>query len=458
MTNTTDQNQSLTVIILAAGMGTRMKSSEPKVMHHIANQPMIQRVIASALTLKADRIITVIGPDMQQVAEAANAVIPEDCEHHIVVQKDRLGTGHAVKVALESLDTQYSGKLLVLYGDTPLIHAETLQEMLFSLDQDHINGAVVLGFIPEDAGKYGRLVVGEEKRLDAIIEYKDASEAERVIKLCNSGVMAFHADVVYNNINKINNQNASGEYYLTDMIDILVQQQKQSTYIEASEEEVMGINDKLQLSQAEAIVQNRLRERAMLNGVSMVAPETVFLSEDTRFGRDIIIHPHVVIGKGVSIADGVVIKSFTHIEKAEVHDNAAIGPYSRLRPGAVIGKRAGIGNFVEVKNSTIADEAKVGHLSYIGDAEIGYATNIGAGTITCNYDGYHKHKTIIGESAFIGSNTIFVAPVTVGNQTLTAAGSVITKDVETNALAVSRNPQRNYQEKAIDIRKKKMCD
>ncbi|MCH2037199.1 MAG: bifunctional UDP-N-acetylglucosamine diphosphorylase/glucosamine-1-phosphate N-acetyltransferase GlmU [Rickettsiales bacterium] len=452
-----NQDQSITVIILAAGMGTRMKSAQPKVMHAIANQPMIRRVVRTALELNASNIVTVIGPDMQPVADAVDIELKDStCTHHLVVQHDRLGTGHAVRVALESFKQGIpDGKVLVLYGDTPLIYSDTLIKMIQSFDQDTITGSVVLGFRPQDPGKYGRLVTGEGGLLNAIIEYKDASDEERQISLCNSGVMAFDAVTLTQTIDLIDNQNASSEYYLTDMVAILAGQGKQSAFIEASESEVMGINDKTQLAQAEAIVQDRLRTKAMLSGVTLVAPETIFLSEDTCFGVDVTIQPHVFIALGVTIGDGVTIKAFSHLEQTRIDKGASVGPYSRLRPGSVIGQNAGIGNFVEIKNSNIAQDAKIGHLSYIGDADIGSDTNIGAGTITCNYDGYQKHKTTIGSSAFIGSNSIFIAPVEIGNNTLTAAGSVITKNVPDDALAVSRSGQKIYANKAKEIQLKK---
>ncbi len=430
------------IIILAAGAGTRMKSKMPKVLHKICGKTMIGHVIDTASYIVPEQIITVVSDGMKDVEDAIKHA------SSVVIQKEQLGTGDAVKPALEKLK-EFSGNILILYADTPLITRETLINMLKKLDCADV---VVLGFRPEDAAEYGRLVVNENGDLDKIIEYKDASESERKISLCNSGVIAAKAEVLQNLVVQIDNKNAKGEYYLTDIIELAKNAGKKCTYVEGNEDEVLGVNNRVQLSEAEYIFQQRLRYTAMIEGATLIDPETVFLCFDTRLDADVIIHPNVYFGSGVWVESGVEIRSFCHIEGAHIKSGAIVGPFARLRPGTEIGVDAHIGNFVEIKKSKIGKEVKIGHLSYIGDAEIGEKSNIGAGTVTCNYDGYNKYETKIGKSVFVGSNSALIAPVTIGDKAFIGAGSVITKNVESESLAVARNKQLNKENWAKTFR------
>jgi len=431
MSNTTQ----LAAIILAAGQGTRMQSSLPKVLHPVAGRSMLGHVLALSETVSASRRVVVVGPNMPIVEEAARKQAPDA---RIALQVKQQGTADAVKAARSEMDG-FSGDVIILYADTPLVRPETLRAMLAARRSGA--SAVVLGFRPADPSPYGRLVMNAENGLDAIIESKDCTPEQRAIGLCNSGVMAVDGSVLFSLLDEVGNKNAKGEYYLTDIIAIARKRGLACAAIEAEADEVLGVNSRVELSQAEAILQNRLRVAAMLNGATLLDPSTVYFSQDTKLGRDVVVGQNVVFGPGVTVADGVQIKPFSHLEGANVSADAEIGPYGRLRPGADIGKGAKIGNFVEVKAASIEAGAKVSHLSYIGDARVGAGANVGAGTITCNYDGFEKHFTDIGAGAFIGSNTCLVAPVKVGDGAYTGSGSVITKDVSPDALALVRPQQ-----------------
>lgn len=426
--------RSCLAIILAAGEGTRMKSALPKVMHKVGGDPMLGHVLRAARGAGADRTALVIGPGAAAVAEFAGKAVPEASVH---VQSERLGTAHAVRAA-EAAFAPLPDDVLVVYGDTPLVTAGTLHRLREGLASGDL---VVLGFTPDDAAGYGRLLM-DGAQLTAIREVRDASPDERAVRLCNAGVMAFRGDLLQM-LAEIGNDNAKGEYYLTDLVALANRAGRTVTVIEADADEVIGINDRAELAAAEALFQRGARERAMAAGVTLVAPETVFFSFDTEIGRDVTIEPNVIFGTGVAIADGVTVKGFSHIEGARVENGAIIGPFSRLRPGAGIGEGAHIGNFVEVKNATIDAGAKANHLAYIGDAHVGAGTNIGAGVITCNYDGVFKHRTEIGAGAFIGTNASLVAPVTIGDGAYVGTGSVITQDVPAGDLAIARARQAN---------------
>lgn len=422
-------------LVLAAGEGTRMNSARPKVTHEIAGRAMIAYVLDAARVAKSDRIALVIGPDMHYVGEAAISAFGE---MPVFIQKERLGTAHAVLAARPALE-EGADDVLVLYGDTPLIRPDTLRSIRKMLE----NGAdlVVLGFQAKDPTGYGRLITDNGGSVTAIREERDASDAERAIKLCNSGVMGFRGALLPALLEEIGNDNAKKEFYLTDAVGLAHARQIQVALVQCEENEVLGVNSRAELARVEALCQQRLRNRALEAGVTMTAPETVFLSFDTKFGPDVKIEPNVVFGPGVTVHEGATIRAFSHVEAAEIGEGATVGPFTRLRPGARIGSQARVGNFVEIKAADIGTGAKVNHLTYVGDATVGAHANIGAGTITCNYDGYNKHRTVIGPGAFVGSNTALVAPVTVGKGAYIGSGSVITKDVEDDALALERNEQ-----------------
>jgi bifunctional UDP-N-acetylglucosamine pyrophosphorylase / glucosamine-1-phosphate N-acetyltransferase len=429
------ERSSLTVV-LAAGEGTRMRSGLPKVLHPVAGQSLLSHVLAASPSGPAARLAVVIGPDHQAVADEIGRIRP-DAETFI--QRERLGTAHAVLAARAAI-ARGADDLLVAFGDTPLISAQTFARLRAALEKGA--ALAVLGFRAADPTGYGRLLM-EGERLVAIREHADASETERKITLCNAGVMAFDGRKALSIIDEIGNANSKREYYLVDAVEIVRKAGLEAVVIETSEDEVRGINTKAQLAEAEAVMQARLRKAAMDAGVTLIAPETVYLAADTSFGKDVTIEPFVVIGPGVSIADGAVIHSFSHIMQASIGKKASVGPYARLRPGASLGEGARIGNFVEIKAATLHAGVKVNHLSYVGDAEIGANSNIGAGVITCNYDGFSKHKTMIGEGAFVGTNSSLVAPVTIGDRAYIGSGSVITKDVPDDAMAIERSPQSN---------------
>jgi bifunctional UDP-N-acetylglucosamine pyrophosphorylase/glucosamine-1-phosphate N-acetyltransferase len=428
-----NSRSSLTVV-LAAGEGTRMRSSLPKVLHPVAGQPLLAHVLRAAPNGPGTRLAVVVGPDHEAVANEVRRLRP-DAE--IFIQRERLGTAHAVLAAREAIG-RGADDLLVAFGDTPLISAATFERLRAPLR----NGAAlaVLGFRAADPTGYGRLLM-EGDRLVAIREQADASDEERKIKLCNAGVMAFDGRHALKILDSIGTANSKGEYYLVDAVGIVRNLGLEAVVIETSEDEVRGINTRAQLAEAEGVMQGRLRQQAMDAGVTLIGPETIFLSADTKFGKDVTIEPFVFIGPGVSIDDGAVIHSFSHLVQATIGKNASIGPYARLRPGASLGDNVHVGNFVEIKASVLEAGVKANHLSYIGDAEVGANTNIGAGTITCNYDGFAKHKTIIGKGAFIGTNSSLVAPIKIGAGAYIGSGSVITRDVPDDAMAVERSPQ-----------------
>jgi bifunctional UDP-N-acetylglucosamine pyrophosphorylase / glucosamine-1-phosphate N-acetyltransferase len=420
-------------VILAAGKGTRMKSDLHKVLHPIAGRPMLAHLLASVDALAPAATVVVVGDKGEQVE-------PLVAEHGgtIAVQEPQHGTAHAVRQAEAAL-AGFAGDVLILYADVPFVRVETMRSMLARLAE--ADGAVVLASRPADAKHYGRILAGADGNIVKMVEYKDASPEERALDLCNSGLMAVRAADLWPLLARVGNANAAQEYYLPDIVMLLAADGRKSAVIEVPAEEVEGINSRAELAAAEAAWQARRRAEAMAEGVSLIAPDTIWFSHDTRIGRDTIVEPNVVFGPAVTIGEGVRIRAFSHIEGATIDAGAAVGPYARLRPGSEIGAGARVGNFVEVKAAKLGPGAKANHLSYLGDAEIGAGANIGAGTITCNYDGYFKSKTWIGEGAFIGSNTALVAPVMVGKGALVAAGSVITRDVPEDAIALARGDQ-----------------
>ena len=438
-------------IILAAGKGTRMKSLKPKVMHAVAGKPMVQHVIDTARSLKADKIVLVSSPDMAPVRDAMKRQYKEVIEN--AIQQEQRGTGDAVKAARQLKD--FSGTVFILYADTPLIRPETLDAMSALLKKEAKLGLVVLGMEVDMPNEYGRLVVNSKGGVERIVEARDANAKEKAIKLCNSGVMAVRGKLLFPLLSRLTNKNSKKEFYLTDIVALARKDGHNCGVISTSATELLGVNSRAELAVAEATLQKRLRKQAMDNGVTLIDPASVFLSHDTKIASDVIIHPHVIFGPGVEVASDVEIRSFCHIEAAKIDKGATIGPFARLRPGAHIGAAAHIGNFVEIKKAKIEHGAKVNHLSYIGDAYVGANANIGAGTITCNYDGFSKHHTDIGAGAFIGSNTSLVAPVTVGEGAVIGAGSVITEDVEANALAITRAIQKQKPGWAKALRNKK---
>ena len=423
------------LIILAAGMGTRMASDMPKVLHQVAGAPLLVHAMMSGAALSPEHTVIVTGHGAERVDPIATAF---DEAAEVVIQEDRLGTAHAVAQAKNAL-AGFSGDAIVLYGDTPFIRPETLEAMI-EARSDH--AVVVLGFDAADPARYGRLVTKGDT-LERIVEFKDATEAERAITLCNSGVICADAETLFDLIDAVGNDNASGEYYLTDIVGLARDRGLSASVVRCDENETMGVNSRIDLAVAEAAFQTRARTELLTLGVTMTAPETVFLSHDTVIGRDTIIEPNVVFGPGVTVESETTLRAFSHLEGCHVSRGSIVGPYARLRPGTELAENTKIGNFVETKNAIIAEGAKVNHLSYVGDADVGARANIGAGTVTCNYDGVFKHKTTIGAGAFIGSNTMLVAPVTVGAEAMTASGSVITTDVEDGALAVGRGKQTN---------------
>jgi len=424
---------SIALIILAAGKGTRMNSDLPKVLHPIAQAPMIAHTMAAGEVLNPVRTVVVAGHRAEAVEKAVRAI---DETAEVVLQTERLGTGHAVDQARGALEG-FDGDAIVLYGDTPFVRAETLQRMM---DARRNHDVVILGFRPADPARYGRLIV-EDGVLRAIVEFKDATEAERAINLCNSGLVAVGAETLFSLIAEVGTDNAAGEYYLTDIVGLARARGLSATVVECDEAETLGINSRAELAGADAVFQGRARADLLASGVTLMAPETVYLAFDTVIGRDSVIEPNVVFGPGVTVESGATIRAFSHLEGCHVSRGAIVGPYARLRPGAELAEDVRVGNFVEVKNAQLGDGAKVNHLSYIGDTAVGANTNIGAGTITCNYDGVSKHRTEIGDRVFIGSNTMLVAPVRVGDEAMTASGSVITSDIEAGALAVARAKQ-----------------
>ncbi|MEP4248523.1 bifunctional UDP-N-acetylglucosamine diphosphorylase/glucosamine-1-phosphate N-acetyltransferase GlmU [Tateyamaria sp.] len=422
---------SVALIILAAGKGTRMNSDLPKVLHPIGGAPMLHHAMQAGASLEPEHTVVVAGFGSDAVTKTALAY---DFEAQVVVQDEQLGTAHAAAQARDAL-AGFEGRAIVLFGDTPFVRPETL-EALMNATAD----ITVLGFEAADPARYGRLVMDGDQ-LQRIVEFKDATEAERAISLCNSGVLAAPAPLLFELIAEVGKDNAQGEYYLTDLPALARARGLDVSVVRCDEAETLGINSRTQLASAEAQFQATARADLLEDGVTLAAPDTVFLSLDTLVGRDTLVEPNVVFGPGVTVESGATIRAFSHLEGCHVSRGAIVGPYARLRPGAELAEDVRVGNFVEVKNATLGTGAKVNHLSYIGDASIGEASNIGAGTITCNYDGVMKHHTEIGARAFIGSNTMLIAPVSIGDEAMTGSGSVITSDVESGALALARAPQ-----------------
>ncbi len=438
-------------VVLAAGRGTRMKSALPKVMHPVANRPMVGHLLDRLAEFGAERSIFVVSPGMGEVGAL---VAPAET----VIQDPPLGTGHAVLAARDAL-AGFDGDVLVLFGDTPLLTVDTLRAMAAARRAAGDPAVVVLGFRPDDAAEYGRLVTDAGGALQSIVEFKEANEAERSIGLCNAGIMAIDGKRLFALLDAVGNDNAKGEYYLTDIVAIARARGWVCAVIETDDPtEVMGVNSRADLARAEAAMQDRLRAAAMDNGATLTDPGTVWFSHDTRLGRDVTVGPDVVFGPGVRVADNVEIRAFSHIEGATIAEGAIIGPFARLRPGADIRRDVHIGNFVEIKEALIEDGAKANHLSYIGDSRIGPGANIGAGTITCNYDGFFKERTDIGAGAFIGSNTALIAPVKIGDGAIIGAGSVITRDVAKDALAVTRAAPAERPGWAVKFRARRQAD
>ncbi|QPD00464.1 bifunctional UDP-N-acetylglucosamine diphosphorylase/glucosamine-1-phosphate N-acetyltransferase GlmU [Qipengyuania soli] len=429
------QSRDFAAVILAAGKGTRMKSGLHKVLHQIAGRAMIDHLMASVDSLAPSHKVVVVGAGREQL-ETALGVRAKTC-----LQEPQLGTGHAVQQAQAQLG-DFAGDVLVMYGDVPFVRTATMQAMLDRLHGDDNPAAVVLAFEPEDALAYGRVIADDAGRISKMVEFKDADEAERACRLCNSGLLAARAADLWALLDRVGNDNAAGEYYLPDIVNIAIADGRTCAVVTTeTPDEVAGINSRGELAAAEAQWQQLRREEAMEAGVTLRAPETVFFSYDTEIAADVTIEPNVVFGPGVTIASGATIRAFSHLEGAKVGEGCEVGPYARLRPGAVLEKGSKVGNFVEMKKAVLGEGAKANHLTYLGDAEIGAGANIGAGTITCNYDGYFKYKTVIGERAFIGSNSALIAPVTIGADAIVAAGSAVSRDVAPGDLRMVRAEQ-----------------
>ena len=422
-------------IVLAAGKGTRMKSDTHKVLHPVAGRPMLAHLLASVEALAPVAEVIVVGHGREQIEKAV-----AERGARVATQEPQLGTGHAVQQAEASLDG-FEGDILILYGDVPMVPTGTMARMLERLHAEDQPAVVVLGFRPPVPGAYGRVIADDNGAISKMVEAKDASPEEYAVTLCNSGLMAVRSADLWPLLARVGNDNAAGEYYLVDIVNLAQADGRKSAVIETEAWQVAGVNSRAELAGVEAEWQCRRRAAAMADGVTLVAPETVWFAYDTVVGRDVTIEQNVVFAPGVTVADGAVIRAFTHLEKAEIGAGALIGPYARLRPGAKIGARAHIGNFVEVKNVDVGEGAKANHLTYLGDGEVGAGANIGAGTIFCNYDGFLKYRTIVGEGAFVGSNSALVAPVTIGKGAIVAAGAVVTKDVAPEALALVRPNQ-----------------
>lgn len=432
-------------VVLAAGEGTRMRSDTPKVLHRLAGRTMLGHVLGTVAEAGAEAVVVVVGPGRDDVAAEARRAFPGA---EIAVQAERLGTAHAVLAARSAIARGYDD-VLVLFADVPLVAPDVLRGLRAALADG--NGLVALGFDAADPTGYGRLLV-RDGALVAIREHKDATEAERAVTLCFAGPMALDGAGALDLLDRVGCDNAQAEYYLTEAVELARADGRRCAALACPELQAMGVNDRAQLAAAEAAVQARLRVAAMRGGTTLQAPDTVFLSHDTSFGRDVTVEPHVVFGPGVRVEDGAVVHAFSHLEGARVGPRASVGPYARLRPGASLGRDAKVGNFVEVKSADIGAGAKVSHLTYIGDASVGADANIGAGTVTCNYDGYGKFRTTIGEGAFIGSNASLVAPVTIGRGAYVASGSSVTEDVPEDALAIGRARQTTKAGRAKSLR------
>ena len=422
-------------VILAAGKGTRMKSDLHKVLHPIAGKPMLMHLLEGVEALGPMRKVVIVGSGKEQLE---TAVAGTGCA--IAVQEPQLGTGHAVQQAEVAL-SGFDGDVLILYGDVPFVPADTMRAMLARLGEANQPAVVVLGFEPSDGLQYGRVIASDSGRIEKMVEYKDATPAERDCRLCNSGLMAVRSQDLFALLSRVGKDNAAGEYYLVDIVNIAIADGRACAVITTDPFDVAGINSRAELAEMEAQWQARRRQQAMDEGATLVAPDTVWFSHDTDIGRDVLIEPNVFFGPGVTIADKVSIRGFSHIEGATIASGAEVGPFARLRPGAVLEEKAKVGNFVEVKKARLGKGAKASHLTYLGDADVGEGANIGAGTITCNYDGFLKYRTEIGAGAFIGSNSALVAPVSIGEGAIVAAGSVVTADVHADALAIARGSQ-----------------
>jgi bifunctional UDP-N-acetylglucosamine pyrophosphorylase/glucosamine-1-phosphate N-acetyltransferase len=439
------------VIVLAAGMGTRMRSDTHKVLHPIAGKPMLMHLLDTVDGLGAKERVVVVGKGRDQVEVALNGRGVK-----IAHQAEQKGTAHAVQQS-ESVLQGFDGNILILYGDTPFVAAETLTEMLARLDGTDEPAVVVLASSPDDPKAYGRVILGQGDTIAKMVEYKDATEAERAVRLCNSGMMAVRSGDLWNWLDKVGNNNAAGEYYLPDVVMIAAAEGRVSVAVETDPWQTAGVNSRAELAHLELDWQRRRREEALEQGATLVDPESVWFSHDTELGRDCTIEPHVVFGPGVVIDEGATIRAFCHIEGTKIASGCEVGPFARLRPGTVLEEGAKIGNFVEVKKARLGAGAKANHLTYLGDADVGAKANIGAGTITCNYDGFGKYRTEIGEGAFIGSNTALVAPVSVGEGAIIGAGSTITKDVGADELAVARGEQKGLAGWAARFRKRQQA-
>jgi len=444
----------LAIVILAAGKGTRMKSDVHKVLHPIAGRPMLEHLLASAAQLAPERQVVVAGHGREQLEKALGD------RAAIAVQEPQLGTGHAVQQAQEAL-AGFTGDVLILYGDVPFVRAETMHAMLDRLHGDDAPAVVVLGFEPSDPLQYGR-IIASDGRIAKMVEHKDASDEERACRLCNSGLMAVRSNELFALLDRVGNDNSQGEYYLVDIVNIANADGRICAVVTTADpDEVAGINSRAELAEAESRWQMRRRRQAMDDGATLIAPETVWFAWDTQLSRDVTIEPNVVFGPGVSVADNVTIHAFCHIEGATLASGAEVGPYARLRPGAVLKENSKIGNFVEMKKAVLGPGAKANHLTYLGDAEVGAEANIGAGTITCNYDGYFKHKTLIGARAFIGSNSALIAPVRIGADAIVAAGSAVSRDVADGELRLVRAEQLvkpGWADRFHDAMKKKKAE
>lgn len=432
----TKHSHDLSIIILAAGKGTRMKSDLPKVMHKVAGREMLNMVIDEAKILNPINITIVVSEEMENLKDKIFKAHPE-LEINFVLQKERKGTAHAVQTATDNLK-KIGDKTLILYGDTPLIQHSTLEKMVEKLDGFSL---CVLGFDDEEENAYGRLVVDSQGHIEKIVEFKDANSEERKIALCNSGVMAVDGHKIKTLLSAVKNNNAAKEFYLTDIVGIAGEMGLKRTFIKTRMEEVLGVNSRFELAKIELIKQNQLRKKMMDGGATLLDPLSVYFSFDTKISHDVVVHPNVFFGPKVAIEKNVEIRSFCHIEGAEIASNVVVGPFARIRPETKIAENVRIGNFVEVKKSQIKKGAKINHLSYVGDCEVGEDSNIGAGVITCNYDGFNKSKTKIGDGVFVGSNSALIAPVEIADGALIAAGSVITKNVAKDDLAVARSKQ-----------------
>ncbi len=445
----------LAIVVLAAGKGTRMKSDLHKVLHPIAGRPMLEHLLESAAALAPQRQVVVAGHGREQLEKALGS------RAAIAVQEPQLGTGHAVQQAEAAL-SGFSGDVLILYGDVPFVSTATMRAMIERLHADDSPAVVVLGFEPEDPLQYGRVLAHDDGRIAMMVEYKDATEEQRACRLCNSGLMAVKSADLFDLLARVGNDNAQGEYYLVDIVNVATLEGRAcAVTVTPDPDEVGGINSRGELAEAEGRWQAKRRIAAMADGVTLIAPETVFFAWDTQLGRDVTIEPNVVFAPGVTVADNVTIHAFSHLEGATLESGVAIGPYARLRPGAVLRKGAKVGNFVEVKNAELGEGAKANHLTYVGDASVGAKANLGAGTITCNYDGYFKHRTVIGERAFIGSNSALVAPVKIGADAIVAAGSTVTRDVADGELRLVRGEQLvkpGWADRFHDAMKKKKAE